>query len=295
MKESLSVFLTWLWAALFFACVVVAAFPGLGLDFVAKHGKQMSTAVQSSSPTFPAIFSELVVSKSWFAHMYMMSLLWCSIFLSLEVIGGSDHNNYYALLEGRPSCRLVVIVIFAMHSMRRYLESIYTFRYGQAKMHVLGYLVGLVYYILVPWTLFNESDEMAFEFKGVRNMIGLTLFFGGNFMQNRFHRYLGSSKEESVGLDLDLRRSARQKKYKYPTGFGFDHVYCPHYTAEVIIYVGLNLLLHSSLAMKCIQLFVMANLSITANKNYVWYHDNFPAQTRMKGYSHRRRIFPYIY
>lgn len=296
MLEILTMTLSSIWMALFCACIVVAAFPWL--DFVAKHGKQLSIPSVSSPVSVPRVlerYVQMMVPKAWFAHMYMTSLAMCAAFLALESLGGDSRGGLRSVLEGKLSCRFVVLVFFAMHSLRRYLESIYTFNYGKAEMHIAGYLVGVLYYILVPLTLFAEAGSESYAFKGIINLCGQLLFFGGNFAQNRFHNYLGKSKEGvTLVSGFDPSRNT-QKKYKYPVGLGFDHVYCPHYTAEVVLYIGLNLMVPYSLALKAMLLFVAANLSITADKNYTWYLEKFPAQTKMKGYARRKRIFPYIY
>jgi 3-oxo-5-alpha-steroid 4-dehydrogenase 3 len=285
-----------IWVVLFSACIAVAVFPEL--DFVAKHGKQLSLTPASTSAPVPKILESLVhlmVPKAWFAHMYTTSLVMCAIFMSLEILAELDNGNYFSVMEGKPSCRFVVLFLFAIHSLRRFLESLYTFNYGKAEMHLAGYLVGILYYVLVPLTLFTEAGQESFVFKGLMNICGLILFLGGNFAQNRFHCYLGTSNDSSTLTRGSNSSRSLQNKYKYPVGLGFDHVYCPHYTAEVILYFGLNLMVPYSLTLKVMLLFVAANLSITADKNYAWYLEKFPAQTRMKGYASRRRIFPYIY
>ena len=81
----------------------------------------------------------------------------------------------------------------------------------------------------------------------------------------------------------------------FPTGLGFDWVYCPHYTAEIVLYVSLALLLPRSGAVQAMLLFVAANLAVVADRNYAWYLQHFPRHAKDPRHKHRRRLLPFLY
>ena len=70
--------------------------------------------------------------------------------------------------------------------------------------------------------------------------------------------------------------------YSFPVGFGFDYVACPHYTAEIIIYISFCMLAPSSIPLLCLLLWVLTNLSVVAESQYQWYNKNFQKEVSLK-------------
>lgn len=81
--------------------------------------------------------------------------------------------------------------------------------------------------------------------------------------------------------------------YSLPEGFGFEYVSCPHYTSEIIIYISFWVLSPSSVSLLAMTLWVICNLSVVADSQFVWYKKHFPEEIKKrKGW---KRIFPYIW
>ena len=96
---------------------------------------------------------------------------------------------------------------------------------------------------------------------------GLALIAIGNVWQHCAHRVLA---------ELRAADGVGGSKYSIPHGCGFDHVSCPHYTAEVLIYIGFVVL--TGFRNRCVVLmaaWVACNLSVTAWRTRAWYRQKF--------------------
>ena len=78
--------------------------------------------------------------------------------------------------------------------------------------------------------------------------------------------------------------------YSFPRGFGFDYVVCPHYTAEIVIYISFLMLDPASSSLRCLLLWVTSNLSVVADSQFHWYLEKFPEETKKK--SSWKRLIP---
>jgi 3-oxo-5-alpha-steroid 4-dehydrogenase len=73
-----------------------------------------------------------------------------------------------------------------------------------------------------------------------------------------------------------------KSKYSFPVGFGFDSVACPHYMAEILIYISFCMLSPSSLPLLSMLAWVVTNLSVVADSQFEWYKKNFPKEMNLK-------------
>ena len=76
--------------------------------------------------------------------------------------------------------------------------------------------------------------------------------------------------------------NAVKSVYSFPVGFGFDSVACPHYTAEILIYISFFMLSPSSVPLLSMLVWVVTNLSVVADSQYEWYKENFPTEMNLK-------------
>jgi len=60
-------------------------------------------------------------------------------------------------------------------------------------------------------------------------------------------------------------------KYEVPRGSWFRWLCCPHYLAEIIIYVSFLLLAPTSSALQGLLLWVVSNLAVTGRRQLQWY------------------------
>ncbi|CAI5521081.1 unnamed protein product, partial [Closterium sp. Naga37s-1] len=135
-------------------------------------------------------------------------------------------------------------LLFHLHLARRLWESTtLSVSPTSSHMHVSAYLLGLCYYIAAPLSFFLAGHPVTpsepFSTTGADvisiacHIVGAAVFAWGNLHQHRCHAILTS-----------LRQGGK-KGYFIPQGDWFTHVSCPHYLAEIVIYLGLLLSLGS--------------------------------------------------
>ena len=122
-------------------------------------------------------------------------------------------------------------------------------------------------------------DFFAFSAPSIRTITFLPIFMLASGVQNDCHRYLTSLP-----------------KYTLPIQPVFQHVVCPHYTAECLIYLSLSFLSapQSSIVnptMFSVFVFCVVNLGVTADITKKWSAERFGAE-KVSG---RWRMIPYIW
>eukprot|EP00045_Choanoeca_perplexa_P000534 m.14892 g.14892 ORF g.14892 m.14892 type:complete len:253 (-) comp10369_c0_seq1:84-842(-) len=188
---------------------------------------------------------QLNVPKRYFWHFYTIGLVWCWL--------------CYSNLTLSQSALIVQL-------SRRLGECWLVETPSNSTMSLIHYVVGVTYYPMVTLSLLQaakDTSPAAFMTVG-----GLLLFIVMSGWQHACHRYLAS-----------LRASTPSKRYPLPQQYGFQALACPHYTAEVGVYVSLWLLsgCHPSLAL-CV-VFTTANLASGALKTLHWYQAHYPSCT----------------
>mmetsp|Transcript_12597 Transcript_12597/g.22446 ORF Transcript_12597/g.22446 Transcript_12597/m.22446 type:complete len:127 (-) Transcript_12597:76-456(-) len=126
----------------------------------------------------------------------------------------------------------------------------------------------------------------------------MSLVYVGSMEQHRCHRILASLRlGGGRGPSLSNFFMAKEKlkleekpRYLIPRGGHFDSLSCPHYTAELIIYIGLLLLLRSSDISVLIYLFVFFTLASSARTSHSWYIKTFPNYPK-----DRAILIPFLY
>ena len=93
--------------------------------------------------------------------------------------------------------------------------------------------------------------------------------------------------------DPPIVHHAIKSVYSFPVGFGFDSVACPHYTAEIIIYISFCMLSPFSFPLLCLLLWVVTNLSVVADSQFLWYHKKFPKELSLK--KEWKRLIPGVW
>lgn len=303
-------------------------------DLVSGFSKRGMT-MQSSTRKF-------TVPQKFFCHFYVLGVLWTTLLLvttwiyaykmapavtkSLQFssitsqLSGSSHSfplhrSHSMKKEDSYRIWLSVFLLLLMEAqvLRRLFETIYVFNYSpSARMHILGYLVGLFFYTAAPLSLcstyapevFRHALVLVEEFivKGKDQMqltfdlwelltplinfkwhawVGATIFLWGWIHQRHCHAILGLLRENKE----------QANEYIIPCGDWFKYVSCAHYLAEIVIYGGL-LIASGGLDLTvwlCFS-FVVANLTFSAAETHRWYlqkFDNYPRD--------RFAIIPFIY
>ncbi|KAF9115260.1 hypothetical protein BGX27_008381 [Mortierella sp. AM989] len=184
-------------------------------------------------------------------------------------------------------------------------------------MHIAHYLVGILFYAAMApaiwidayesWVssalLQNQGQQHAkdgqtnlFDLLTVQTWIGLLLYLWGSFHQNRCHVILANLRKpltttvrtkSASDIGSNEASSGIQQEYKVPFGDWFQYLVTPHYSAEMVIYLGFYLMVTSSVSslsvstppaastMLFVLVWIIANLSIVARESDRWYRSRF--------------------
>lgn len=113
----------------------------------ASRGKLMDAA-PSGAPLGP--LSDWTVPQQWFSHFYAVGSVWNIVVLVTFAMSVREHGM--SAFEVTLYC--ITLVLFEVHLIRRYLETVVLLRYPtNARMHGIAYVFGLSYYIIVSLTL----------------------------------------------------------------------------------------------------------------------------------------------
>jgi 3-oxo-5-alpha-steroid 4-dehydrogenase 3 len=161
-------------------------------------------------------------------------------------------------------------------------------------MWIGHYLIGLAFYFFTNIAIFVEDihrllDHSSFvslffstrRAYSLRHLIAVPIFFIAAYKQHRYHAYL-----------------ALLEKYTLPDRHAFRYIVAPHYTAECLIYLSLAVLgarpgnmVNGTIF--CAFVFVVVNLSVTADGTKRWMLQKFP--DRQDDVRKRWRVLPMLF
>jgi 3-oxo-5-alpha-steroid 4-dehydrogenase len=250
------------------------------------------------------------VSKQWFAHFYVVGM--ASLFFTLLLVGSSTPAAS-TLPTGAVRLPIIPTLLLATHLCRRRWECCRVHQW-HGRMHVAGYLLGVIHYLILPASLIQVVGRGRWGRADLTLGMAALCFFA-QFQQYRHHvilaniRSLNRPAPESARLSNDSRGIAQVRGvsvsiYRLPTGGWFPVVACPHYLSEVLIYTtlailleteyrkgranetdpqienGRRLLLQRFLVHRThwmLLLWVTSNLTVSAHRTHQWYRRQYPA------------------
>lgn len=245
-----------IWLLLSFCAILTACIPAL--HSISTHGKrQIKTILSSSSSFMTNIHTYLQVPKRYFWHMYLLGLF------STATIVAASPNKYYRISPNHS----FIITLWTIHLTRRLLECHFITIYNESTMHVAGYVVGLLHYVLAPFTILTGIPYTSFT--TVTCAIFLYIFASG--VQYYAHLTL---------YHIKSNRPAK-RPYRLPKSLPFRYSATPHYFAEILLYISF-LLLVPDFSCMCLLVWVTVNLAVVANQQYHWYISKFPEEVPLR-------------
>jgi hypothetical protein len=166
--------------------------------------------------------------------------------------------------------------LLAAQTARRLFECLYTHRFGSRRLVIALPLAASSFYVLAALTLAFDRHSAGTNRIFMPAIAGV-VFAGASHAQHKAHIALAEVKPV-------------MGKYGVARGGLFEVVCCPHYTAEIIIYLALVAVSPGPLTM-LMAAFVVTNLANSALKTRQWYTDTFQPELLPAG---RRAIFPYL-
>ncbi|XP_033891901.1 polyprenol reductase isoform X1 [Acipenser ruthenus] len=255
----------------------------------------------------PAFLHAFDVPKRWFIHFYTVSVIWnglLMVFLLQAVLLGQHFpewltglmrtfsGGYMQLRNGDQLSVLLVQMLLWLHSFRRLLECMFISVFSDGVIHVVQYFFGLSYYILLGLTVLCTSFPI--EYKGFsieelfsqiqwNHLVGIMIFIWASIHQHMCHVILANLRKGDSGKVVNLGHSI-------PRGDWFELVSCPHYFAELLIYISFSVTFSGcKLTWWLVVLYVLFNQALAAFLCHEFYFKKF------KSYPKKRKAFiPFV-
>ncbi|GAW82527.1 polyprenol reductase [Plasmodium gonderi] len=259
--------------------ILILSFYFKSINTWALHGKNLymraqkdETKTKSAFSKFKKKIDDTIISKKYFKHFYVVGLVVNSLLLV------HDLSQCSKIEKNALDCTSVTNVLLQIQLVRRLFEQLFIVRTTpKSAMHIFSYILGVTFYVVAPFSIYN-NDRKKYT---LVELYPVTLFLLGTLIQHDTH------------LRLAKLRPKEEKKiyspYKVPNGGFFYLVSCPHYFAEILIYLSF-LLLNPNLINLLNYTFVLLMLIKNGIQTHNWY-----LETARKEYPKQRRvIFPYI-
>ncbi|KAF1590764.1 Polyprenol reductase, partial [Eudyptes moseleyi] len=254
----------------------------------------------------PAWLRLLQVPKRWFTHFYVVSVLWNGFLLiwlfRAEFLGGSlpswiqhvhralGRDSQSEDTGNEHSSALLVLLLLWLHSCRRLAECLWTSVFSNGVIHIVQYCFGLGYYVAVGSTVLCQvptnirSGEVLSMQICWYHIVGITTYIWASLHQHRCLVILANLRKSKSGKVVSLGHSV-------PFGDWFERVSCPHYFAELLIYVSMAITLgFHNVTWWCVVMYVLFNQALAAVLCHEYYRKNFSSYPK-----HRTAFIPFVF
>ncbi|XP_020499434.1 polyprenol reductase [Labrus bergylta] len=243
------------------------------------------------------------VPKRWFWHFYAVSVCWNGFLLVLYLNFTFQNQSYPSwlnrlldILTGVPNSdsqvpQLVTVLVqllLSFHSLRRLHECLFVSVFSDGAMHLVQYVFGLVYYIMIGLTVLG-SDRLERGSGPLLSQLnwchvtGSVLFIMASLMQHQCMVHLAALRTGKSG-------SVETLAHRLPEGGWFELVSCPHYLAELLLYVSLNLMYGGvSLTWWTVFLYVLFSHALEAQLCHEFYISKYESYPR-----NRKALVPFV-
>ncbi|CAH1266764.1 SRD5A3 [Branchiostoma lanceolatum] len=184
---------------------------------------------------------------------------------------------------------LLALILLEFQMIRRLWECLYVSIFSDVSVHLVHYLLGMIYYLAVPISIIAEGpklDGTRLSLSDVRwsHVIGTGLFIWSFWQQNKAHIILANLRKDKRGYVVT-------RGHKIPYGGWFEYVSNPHYLAELLMYLSIIIVLGGEHYLSwVIQGYILVELGLCGWITHNWYRtkfDNYP--------SSRSILIPYIF
>lgn len=287
------------------------------------------------------VWNGMLVPKSYFTHFYVVGLAsligWRGHSYYNDGFSYRNNNYFYnASFLGQLQQWPLAEGLLFVQLLRRLTECLFVHRWNPgSRMHGAVYLVGLAHYLFLPMVFFpldaaghhhqqqqqknttqsanhtNTDVKKPFFFLSLKG--GYPLIFGSialalvclwaQYQQLRHHIILANLRcRRATDDDGDDKVRCR---YDLPHGAWFQYVSCPHYTAEILVYISMvacHWYHHDALVgergfdtttlatttittcrwrMGILLFWVVLNLIINGRQSHRWYLDHIPGYAQL--------------
>jgi 3-oxo-5-alpha-steroid 4-dehydrogenase 3 len=279
---------------------------------------------QSLDYVLDIVRTRLLVPKRFFGHFYVVGLVALTtavIFQSTTTTKGEAATAY----SYHPQHTVVVIALLYAHLLRRLVECHWVHRWSSSsRMHLAGYGVGILHYLVLPLVFVDISycgdaeDETTTRMRTtprgwsespstfcmtLRIFAAAAFNLWAQYQQHRHHVLLADLRRPPASATPE--RAARSTSaattchhhHPLPNTAWFRYVSCPHYLAEILLYVSL-MVLQPTRRSAALFMWVTVNLMVSASQSHAWYvqqeQDNDVGGQRRRPFRHRKAIIPWV-
>ncbi|KAM9385865.1 polyprenal reductase [Pholidichthys leucotaenia] len=243
------------------------------------------------------------VPKRWFWHFYAVSVLWNTFLLFLLLSIMYERLSYPSwltwitdILTGVPNTdspvpqlsTVLAQLLLCVHSLRRLLECLFVSVFSDGVMHLVQYLFGLCYYVVLGFTVLcldrmGQGRGTILSQLNLFHVTGVVFFIGASLLQHQSMVLLARLRTGKSGTVETLA-------HRMPNGGLFQLVSCPHYFAELLIYVSLGFIFGGlSLTWWLVVLYVLFNQALAATLCHDLYLSKYESYPK-----HRRAFIPFV-
>jgi len=247
----------------------------------------------------------LEVPKSWFLHFYAVgvavnSLMFYTVTTSyLQGVRPAEIVTYvFEKLVNKPEVHtgagsaMILVGMMLFQNTRRLYECMYVSVYSRGTMNVGHYALGMLLYSTFSFAVLSEAPllgsykvtDLGAELLTIPNILGVVLFLYASYHHNYVHVQFANFRKDREG-------KVTGTGHVIPHGGWFEYVSCPHYLAEILIYIAMAIvggLAHMTLL--SVIIFVLDNQVVAAYISHRWYKETY----KEKYPKNRRAIIPFL-
>ncbi|KAF9425800.1 Steroid 5 alpha-reductase 3 [Podila epigama] len=223
---------------------------------------------------------------------------------------------------------LVAMAAYQLHALRRWYETWNIERPSPtATINIGHYLIGITFYAAIAPALWIDAVEKIYSWnhvsvhtgvfqasgtltraESIQCLVGLTMFLWASWHQHRCHCILANLRAPAAAAASTEATTTSQ--YKVPFGDWFRYMVTPHYSAEMLIYFGLYIMVTSTtigdgskvsatrapsptLLIACV--WTVINLGVVSRETDAWYKARFGPDYSGPNQSRRRILIPFVY
>ena len=235
-----------------------------------------------------SVLKKLEVPKSWFRHFYIYLLVvWCLVVFNLLASKTEFFRNFsvgHLLLATQlmQSCRRIYetnfVSIYSGKLVKDYLNSIYKniCLFSDNSINFVHYLTGYLFYSSLGYVTYSsiKNSQSSNEFPGLSSWLFFSLFIFASYIQYNSHVILARLR-----TDKPFSEEHSQHNYHIPRAGLFRLITCPHYLAEILIYLSMYQLTPYTSSLNfswlILVLFVIANQLVASLVTHRWYSAKF--------------------
>lgn len=247
------------------------------------------------------------VPKAYFTHFYvfsvlLMAFLWMmtvkTVILEQPNFQSLDHFLNFVCQENRmtktsPEAILIVMSLMTLQCARRLYECLYVNIDTGSKMNILHYIVGFAHYFCCGFGYISEAPGFAEHpnsfVKWVHiepDITNINILQWASILLYAW-AWKHQLKSHQIFAELKLKTSG---SHSVPHGDWFQYVSCPHYFAEILIYLSLAFICgfkHKTAWL--IFVWVLTNQVIAGLMSHWWYQKTFRTYP-----TKRKAVIPFL-